>query len=45
MPVSMINEATAGILKVIGSSIAMVVTGDRPGNTPTKVPSPAPIRQ
>jgi hypothetical protein len=41
----MIREATAGILKVIGSSIAIVVTGPRPGSTPTSVPSVAPTMQ
>ena len=39
------SDTTAGILKVKGSNIAMVVTGPRPGSTPTRVPSVAPIQQ
>ena len=36
---------TAGSLKVMGSSMAMVVTGPMPGRMPTKVPTAAPNRQ
>src|SRR5262249_49446683 len=45
MPASMISAPTGGRPKVIGNSIAMVASGPRPGNTPTSVPTRAPIRQ
>src|SRR3984885_799420 len=45
MPDSMSTADTAGILKVIGSSMAMVVSGPRPGRMPTTVPSVAPMTQ
>ena len=45
MPDSMMSDTTAGSLKVNGSNIAMVVTGPRPGSTPTRVPRVAPIKQ
>jgi hypothetical protein len=45
MPASMIREETGGRPKVIGSSIAMVATGPRPGSTPTAVPSRTPMKQ
>src|SRR5882672_11166153 len=44
MPASMISAPTGGRPKVIGSSIAMVASGPRPGSTPTSVPTRAPIR-
>src|SRR5215470_10230172 len=44
MPASMISAPTGGRPKVIGSSIAMVASGPRPGSTPTSVPTSAPIR-
>src|ERR1051326_7383950 len=44
MPASMISAPTGGRPKVIGSSIAMVASGPRPGRTPTSVPTSAPIR-
>src|ERR1700754_1417670 len=44
MPASMISAPTGGSPKVIGSSIAMVASGPRPGSTPTSVPTSAPIR-
>src|SRR5262245_2575272 len=40
----MISAPTGGRPKVIGSSIAMVASGPRPGRTPTSVPPSAPIR-
>src|SRR3954447_24332373 len=45
MPASMINAPTGGRPKVIGSSIATVAMVPIPGNTPTRVPTRAPIRQ
>ena len=46
MPASMISEATGSpILKVIGSSMAMVAVAPMPGSTPISVPSSTPIRQ
>src|SRR6267142_2633367 len=45
MPASMINAPTGGRPKVIGSSIATVAMVPMPGNTPTRVPTSAPIRQ
>ena len=41
----MISEETGGRPKVIGSSMAMVATGPRPGSTPTAVPSSTPMKQ
>src|SRR6202790_2037709 len=45
MPASMISAPTGGNPKVIGSSIATVAMVPMPGNTPTSVPTSAPIRQ
>src|SRR5215212_3403940 len=45
MPASMINAPTGGRPKVIGNSIATVAMVPMPGNTPTSVPTSAPIRQ
>src|SRR5262245_19080776 len=44
MPASMISAPTGGRPKVIGSSMATVAMVPMPGNTPTKVPTSAPIR-
>src|SRR6185295_1188931 len=44
MPASMISAPTGGRPKVIGSSIATVAMVPMPGNTPTSVPTSAPIR-
>src|SRR3954468_23227300 len=44
MPASMIRAPTGGRPKVIGSSIATVAMVPMPGNTPTSVPTRAPIR-
>jgi hypothetical protein len=44
MPASMISAATGGSVYVIGSSIAMVVDGPRPGSTPISVPSRQPMK-
>src|SRR4030081_1712746 len=44
MPASMIRAPTGGSPKVIGSSIATVAMVPMPGNTPTSVPTRAPIR-
>src|SRR6185436_8429542 len=44
MPASMIKAPTGGRPKVIGSSIATVAMVPMPGNTPTSVPTSAPIR-
>src|SRR5436305_30861 len=44
MPASMINAPTGGSPKVIGNSIATVAMVPMPGNTPTSVPTSAPIR-
>jgi hypothetical protein len=41
----LVEAATGGRPKVIGSSIAMVATGPRPGSTPTAVPSRTPMKQ
>ena len=41
----MISALVGGSLNVIGSSMAIVVTGPIPGSTPIRVPSSAPIRQ
>ena len=41
----MISAPTGGNPKVIGSSIAMVASGPRPGRTPTSVPTSAPIER
>src|SRR5687767_11390177 len=41
----MIREETGGRPKVIGSSMAMVAIGPRPGSTPTAVPSSTPMKQ
>ncbi len=40
----MISAPTGGRPKVIGSSIATVAMVPMPGNTPTSVPTSAPIR-
>src|SRR4051812_43798057 len=45
MPASMIKAPTGGSPNVIGSSIATVAIVPMPGNTPTRVPTSAPIRQ
>src|ERR1700676_3606094 len=45
MPASMISAPTGGRPKVMGSSIATVAMVPMPGNTPTRVPTRAPIRQ
>src|ERR1700694_6249003 len=45
MPASMISAPTGGNPKVIGSSMATVAMVPSPGNTPTSVPTSAPIRQ
>src|SRR5665647_1889418 len=45
MPASMISAPTGGRPKVMGSSIATVAIVPIPGNTPTSVPTRAPIRQ
>ena len=42
MPASMINADTGGNPNVIGSSMAMVAVGPRPGNTPISVPRKTP---
>src|SRR6185369_12879608 len=44
MPASMISAPTGGRPNVIGSSIATVAIVPIPGNTPTSVPTSAPIR-
>src|SRR4051812_22321087 len=44
MPASMISAPTGGRPNVIGSSIATVAMVPMPGNTPTRVPTRAPIR-
>src|SRR5438874_321879 len=44
MPASMIKAPTGGRPKVIGSSIATVAMVPMPGNTPTSVPTSAPIK-
>src|ERR1043165_7220584 len=45
MPASMISEELGGSEKVNGRRIAIVVIGAMPGNTPTSVPTTAPIKQ
>src|ERR1043165_4325871 len=44
MPASMISAPTGGKPNVIGKSIATVAMVPMPGNTPTSVPTSAPIR-
>src|SRR5215204_1285022 len=44
MPASMISAPTGGRPKVIGNSMATVAMVPMPGNTPTSVPTSAPIR-
>src|ERR1700760_2213831 len=44
MPASMIRAPTGGNPNVIGNSIATVAMVPMPGNTPTSVPTSAPIR-
>src|SRR5439155_9270836 len=44
MPASMISAPTGGRPNVIGSSMATVAMVPMPGNTPTSVPTSAPIR-
>src|ERR1041385_4212791 len=44
MPASMISAPTGGRPKVMGNSIATVAMVPMPGNTPTSVPTRAPIR-
>src|SRR4051812_46903432 len=44
MPASMIRAPTGGRPKVMGSNIATVAIVPMPGNTPTSVPTSAPIR-
>ncbi len=44
MPASMIKAPTGGRPKVMGSNIATVAMVPMPGNTPTRVPTSAPIR-
>src|SRR6266700_826742 len=44
MPASMIKAKTSGRPNVIGSSIATVAMVPMPGNTPTSVPTSAPIK-
>jgi hypothetical protein len=45
MPESMIMDAVAGILKVIGRSKESAASGPIPGSTPTIVPTKQPIKQ
>src|SRR6478752_739203 len=45
MPASMISAPTGGKPNVIGSNMATVAMVPMPGNTPTSVPTSAPIRQ
>jgi hypothetical protein len=45
MPESMMSAGVGGSAKVIGSSMAVVAVGPRPGKTPTSVPSRTPIKQ
>jgi hypothetical protein len=45
MPANMISADTGGKPNVIGSSMAMVAVGPRPGNTPISVPRNTPARQ
>ena len=45
MPASMISAETGGSPKVMGSSMAMVASGPRPGSTPMSVPSNTPMKQ
>ena len=45
MPASMISAETGGKPNVIGSSMAIVAVGPRPGNTPIRVPRKTPSKQ
>src|SRR6266545_6186844 len=45
MPASMMSAEAGGKPKVKGSSIATVVSGEMPGNTPTSVPIMTPAKQ
>src|SRR4029453_3824099 len=45
MPASMMSAEAGGRPKVKGSSIATVVSGEMPGNTPTSVPIMTPAKQ
>jgi hypothetical protein len=42
MPASMMSAPVGSMLKVSGSSIAMVAMGPTPGSTPTSVPTRQP---
>ena len=45
MPASMISAVTGGKTNVIGSSMAIVAVGPRPGSTPIAVPRKTPMKQ
>jgi hypothetical protein len=45
MPASKIIADSGGRVNEIGSSMATVVTGPMPGNTPIRAPSSAPMKQ
>ena len=45
MPASMMRAEAGGSPKVKGKSIATVVSGEIPGNTPTSVPIMTPAKQ
>src|ERR671914_1241796 len=45
MPASMMIAVTGSRPNVIGSRIAIVADGPRPGSTPTSMPTSTPIRQ
>ncbi len=45
MPASMMSAGTAGKLKVIGNSMAIVASGPMPGSTPISVPTSTPMKQ
>jgi hypothetical protein len=45
MPASMMMAVTGSTVNVIGSRIALVTAGPRPGRTPTSMPITTPIRQ
>ena len=45
MPASMMSAEAGGRPNVNGSSIATVVSGEMPGNTPTSVPIMTPAKQ
>jgi hypothetical protein len=45
MPDSMMIAVTGSMPMVMGSRIAMVAAGPRPGSTPTSMPTTTPIRQ